>query len=284
MHPYDSRMGAPATSFVSSAQKLLLESPPVGSFVSNPAASTPTSPIHTDIKSNKVPIVIKADSSSSIEAIVAAIKEITVNDDAEGTAAINNAKRFDVVYSGVGDISSADLVLVTGSSTSTPGVVIGYNVGCVGSSVITMARNKEVTLLLSGIIYELVQDLQDLLAAQNLAPALPGTLLGRASVLKVFNIGKTSKVAGCSVKEGMFVMPGSLEAVPGKVVKVRVLRNKKEVIFVGELASLRIEKKTVTEVPAGTECGISVKSFSDILEGDIIECFETEDDLGLSTR
>jgi translation initiation factor IF-2 len=263
---------------LSAAQKLLLEAAD-GDTRGNLSEKKP--------KVVKVPIVLKADSSSSIEAITTVISEISTKVDDD------EVKKFNIIYSGVGDVSTADIALASSNSVSTsennnrkPGIVVGYNVGAIGGAVaLAAAKNKNIQMCMSPVIYHIVQELTDLLSASE-APPLPGTLLGRASVLKVFNVGKSGKVAGCVVKEGAFTMPAADPAVVARAtedevattknVKVRVIRNKKDIIVTGDLTSLRIEKKTVTEVLAGSECGIAINKFTDFMEGDIIECFEVE--------
>lgn len=97
----------------------------------------------------------------------------------------------------------------------------------------------------------------------TLAPPPPGVLVGRAEVRKIFKIGKAGKVAGCEVLEGLIKMDSN----------VRVMRGKRNPIFTGIISSLKVVKDEVKEVPAGSECGVALKDFSELQEGDIIECF-----------
>ena len=98
-----------------------------------------------------------------------------------------------------------------------------------------------------------------------LAPVLVETHLGRAQVLQVFSASKFGKVAGCKVIEGELK----------RGAKVRVYRGS-DIVFEGDLSSLRHEKEDVKEIRQGFECGVGFKNFNDILPGDILQCYTVE--------
>jgi translation initiation factor IF-2 len=98
-----------------------------------------------------------------------------------------------------------------------------------------------------------------------LSPEYKDVIIGRASVLAVFKISKVGAVAGCKVTQGEI----------RRNAKVRLLRNS-QVLFDGEISSLKHEKDDVREVRQGFECGVSFKGFNDIAQGDVVECYTLE--------
>ena len=98
-----------------------------------------------------------------------------------------------------------------------------------------------------------------------LQPEFTERQIGKATILQVFPISKVGKIAGCRVTEGEVRRNG----------KVRVFRAK-DIVYEGEIASLKHEKEDVREVRTGFECGLHFKNFNDMLQGDIIECFVLE--------
>ena len=113
------------------------------------------------------------------------------------------------------------------------------------------------------IIYHLTEDLQKALKGM-LTPEFTEKVIGKASVLQVFQVSK-GKVAGCRVAEGE-IRRGA---------RVRMYRGQ-DIVYEGEIASLRHEKEDVREIRQGFECGILLKNFNDTQPGDVIECFRVE--------
>jgi translation initiation factor IF-2 len=99
-----------------------------------------------------------------------------------------------------------------------------------------------------------------------LAPEFIEKVIGKAEILQIFNISKVGKIAGCRVREGEIRRNG----------KVRVYRGK-DIVYEGEIASLKHEKENEHEVRQGFECGIGLKNFNDIQVGDGIECYVLEE-------
>ena len=114
------------------------------------------------------------------------------------------------------------------------------------------------------IIYRLTEDIEKALKGL-LQPEFVEKAIGKATVLALFPISKLGMVAGCRVTEGEIRRNG----------KIRLLRGK-DIVYEGEIGSLKHEKEDVREVRTGFECGIHFKNFNDVLEGDVIECFVLE--------
>src|SRR5258706_122369 len=191
-------------------------------------------------------LVIKADVQGSQEALVHALTRLA-----------NEEVKVNVVHAGVGGITESDVNLALAASA----VVIGFNTRA-DATARKLAESSGVQLRYYNIIYEAVDEIKAALSGM-LAPERKEQVLGLVEVKQVFRISKVGTVAGCAVKEGL-IKRGA---------QVRVLRDN-VVIHTGELEALKRFKDDVREVKAGYECGISLKNFSDIKEGDQFEVFE----------
>ncbi len=203
------------------------------------------------IKSGEVkhlPVIIKADVQGSIEAIEGVIKKLS-----------NDEVGVQVLHSAVGPISESDISLAKASHA----FIIGFNVRA-NPLARDMARRDGVDIRYYSIIYDVADDVKKGLEGM-LSPELREKIIGYAEIRKVFNITGVGKVAGCMVTEG-FVKRGA---------KVRLLRDN-VVIHDGSLGQLKREKDDVKEVKEGYECGMSFENYSDIKDGDYIECYEIE--------
>ena len=197
---------------------------------------------------NELRLVIKADVRGSAEAIVDALAKLP-----------SDKIKVEVVMSGVGAIIENDVMLASASSA----IVAGFHVR-VNPGVNTLAKREKVEIRLYTIIYELIEDIKDAMTGR-LAPEKREKPQGNAKILKIFSVSKGPKVCGCMVEHG-YVRTGS---------KARVFRNN-ELIFNGEVASLRRFQDDVKEVRQGLECGIRLDNFMDFTEGDIINFYEIE--------
>lgn len=209
----------------------------------------------------KVPIVIKGDVAGSIEALRSSIEELELSDD-------EAICKPDIIYSGVGDVTSSDIAIATTSKAK----VVAFNVAAANNAM-DDARASNIEIGYYSVVYELLKELEDEIRVA-LAPPPPGNLIGRATIQKIFKVGKVGKVAGCLVTEGSIKSDS----------KVRVMRGKRQQIYIGSLSSLKLVKDSVGEVPDGTECGMSFTDFQDFEEDDVIECFvggstENKDDI-----
>jgi translation initiation factor IF-2 len=192
-------------------------------------------------------IVLKADVQGSAEALSEALAGITTKEE---------DVKVKVISSGVGGINESDVNLAIASNA----VIIGFNVRADTSSKNLVEENK-VDLRYYSVIYDAIDDVKKA-ASGLLTPELKEEIIGLAEVKEVFRSRKLGDIAGCMVMEG----------VVRRSAPIRVLRDN-VVIFEGELESLRRFKDDVTEVKAGTECGIGVKNYS-VKVGDQIEIFE----------
>lgn len=212
----------------------------------------------------KLPIVIKADLGGSLEAITSSLlsAEMTASDD---TA----IAKLDVVFGGVGDVTTSDVSLAQAAKAR----VLAFNVAA-SSAAMDEARACNTQISYHNVLYDLLDEMKALIDG-TITPPAPGIVLGQAVVKKIFKIGKTGKVAGCMVESGRILSGNSM---------VRVLRGKTAVFSSGIISTLKVVKEDAEEVPAGSECGISIKGFEDFEEGDIIESYrvnnESEDSTG----
>ena len=193
-------------------------------------------------------IVIKADVKGSGEAIAQSLAELP-----------SEKIRAEVVANGVGPISEGDIEL----AAATGAMVVGFHVR-VNPGVNDLAKKRGVEIRLYSIIYELLEDITDALAGK-LEPEKREKEIGQARILQIFELSKGPKICGCRVDTGV-VKVGA---------KARVRRNK-ELIYNGEVASLRHFKDDVREVKAGLECGIRLDNFTEFDVGDEIEIYEIE--------
>jgi translation initiation factor IF-2 len=199
-------------------------------------------------KVQEFPLVIKADTQGSAEAIAGAVAKI-------GSDQI----RAKVLLAGSGGITESDVTLAKASGAP----VIGFGVRA-NAKAREIAQRDGVALKYYDVIYDLIEDVKAGMAGQ-LGPEAFETVVGRAQVLEVFQAGKIGKAAGVRVLEGYIK----------KALRARVMRDD-VIIYTGSIASLRRFKDDVPEVKAGLECGITLADSSDVKAGDIIETFEVE--------
>jgi len=165
-----------------------------------------------------------------------------------------------VVHAGVGGITESDVNLAMAARA----VIIGFNTRA-DAAARKLAESAGIQLRYYNIIYEAVEEMKAALSGM-LAPERKEAVIGMVEVRQVFRISKIGTVAGCYVLEGA-VRRGA---------QVRVLRDN-VVIHTGDIDSLKRFKDDVREVKAGFECGMSLKNFSDIKEGDQLEVFEVQE-------
>lgn len=194
-------------------------------------------------------LIIKADVQGSLEPIKSSLDDL-------GTGEIS----INILHEGTGNIGKNDIMLAVASKA----IVIGFNVEA-DSSAQRLADTEGVSVRLYSIIYRLVEDIERALKGM-LEPEIKETVIGRAEVRATFRISKIGKVAGC------YVVNGELR----RNAKVRVLRGE-EVIYDGDISSLKHLQDDVTEVRTGFECGITFRKFNDFDEGDIIQCYIVEE-------
>lgn len=197
---------------------------------------------------NSLCVVLKADVNGSCEAITEAFRKLP-----------SEKISINVVHAGVGAITENDVLL----AESSHGIVVGFHVR-VNPGVNALAKKEKVEIRLYTIIYELIEDITDALAGR-LEPEKRDRELGQAKILKVFELSKGPKVCGCVVEKGIMKVGA----------KARVFRNG-ELIYNGEIRSLRRFQDDVREVKQGLECGIKLDNFTDFDEGDTIQIYDVE--------
>jgi translation initiation factor IF-2 len=193
-----------------------------------------------------LPLIIKSDVQGSYEALSTSLQKLSTDE-----------VKVNVLHTGVGAITESDVNLAAASK----GVIIGFNVRAdVGAR--KLIESSGVDVRYYNIIYEAVDEVRAALTGM-LSPEQKESIIGLVEIRQVFRISKIGAIAGCYVLDGM-VKRGS---------RVRVLRNN-VVIHDGELDSLKRFKDDVKEVKAGFECGLSIKGFNEINEGDQLEVYE----------
>ena len=199
-------------------------------------------------KRNTLKVVVKTDVCGSSEAIVESLKKLP-----------SEKISVEVLHAGVGAITESDVQLAASSNA----IVIGFHVR-VNPGVNDLAKKENVEIRLYSIIYELLEDIKDAMAGR-LEPDKREKELGVAHILKIFELSRGPKICGCMVDKGV-VKVGS---------KPRVFW-KGELIFNGEVRSLRRFQDDVKEVRQGMECGIKLDNFLDFDVGDVIQFYEIE--------
>ena len=196
-----------------------------------------------------LPLIIKADVQGSLEALTQSLNKLSTGE-----------VKVTVVHAGVGGISESDINLAAASKA----VVIGFNTRAdVGAR--KAAESLGVDIRYYNIIYAVVDEVKAALSGM-LAPEKKEAIIGLVDIRQVFRISRIGAVAGCMVLSGVVRRGAS----------VRLLRNN-AVMHTGELDSLKRFKDDVREVKEGFECGLSLKNFKDINEGDQLEVFEVQE-------
>ena len=196
-----------------------------------------------------LPMIIKTDVQGSQEALVQSLQKLS-----------NSEVRVQVVHAAVGGISENDVNLAVASKA----VIIGFNTRA-DASARKLAESSGVDIRYYNIIYDAVDEVKAAMSGM-LAPEKREQALGLVEIRQVFHVSKVGSIAGCYVLEGL-VKRGS---------SVRLLRNN-VVLWTGELDSLKRFKDDVKEVKSGFECGLSLKNYNDIQEGDQLEIFEVQE-------
>ena len=207
--------------------------------------------LFSNIKNNQrndLNLVIKTDVQGTAEAIRDSLLKLP-----------SEKIKVNIVHSAVGPISENDILLASASKA----IVVGFHVK-VNPVVNDLAKKQNVEIRLYSIIYELIEDIKDALEGR-LAPDQREVRLGKAKILKIFDVSKGPKVCGCLVEEGL-IRVGA---------KARVYRNN-YLIFNGQVQSLRRFQNDAKEVKSGQECGIRLDNFLDFHENDLIELYEVE--------
>lgn len=196
-----------------------------------------------------LPMIIKTDVQGSQEALVGSLQKLSTSE-----------VRVQVVHAAVGGISESDVNLAVASKA----VIIGFNTRA-DASARKLAEANGVDIRYYNIIYDAVDEIKAAMSGM-LSPEKREQALGLVEIRQVILVSKVGAIAGCYVLEGLAKRGSS----------VRLLREN-VVIWTGELDSLKRFKDDVKEVKAGFECGLTLKNFNDIKEGDQLEVFEVQE-------
>jgi translation initiation factor IF-2 len=193
-----------------------------------------------------LPLILKADVQGSYEGLSHALQKLSTDE-----------VRVNIIHAAVGAVTESDINL----SLASGAVIIAFNVRA-DAQARKLAETSGVDIRYYNIIYEAVDDVKAAMGGL-LSPEKKETIIGMAEVRQVFRITKVGAVAGCMVTNGVIKRAGS----------VRVIRDN-VVVHTGEIDALKRFKDDAKEVKEGFECGLSLKNYNDIMEGDQLECFE----------
>jgi len=194
-------------------------------------------------------VIVKSDVHGSTEALVSALEEIH-----------SDKVDIKVISKGVGHVTRNDVTLASGGGVT----IVGFNVK-LDNGVQSLAKHHDVRIIQHEIIYELIDQVEEAMAELLDAEYLERKS-GAAEIRQVFSVGKNRNVAGCMITEGTIKRNGLARLMRGG-----------EVVHEGKVDTLKRFKDDVKEVRAGYECGINISAYNDYQEGDIIECFEVEE-------
>ncbi|WP_340539349.1 translation initiation factor IF-2 [Nocardioides sp. GXZ039] len=198
--------------------------------------------------SQELNLILKGDVSGSVEALEDALSQIDVGDDVN----------IRVIDRGVGAITETNVDLAAASDA----IIIGFNVRPQGKAT-EMAEKEGVEIRYYTVIYQAIDEIEAALKGM-LKPEFEESTLGQAEIRAIFRSSKIGNIAGCMVTSGVI----------RRNAKVRVIRDGNVVADNLDLASLKREKDDASEVREGFECGLVLRNFQDIKEGDIVEAFE----------
>ena len=191
-------------------------------------------------------VIIKADVQGSYEALAGSLQKLSTDE-----------VKVNVLHSGVGGITESDVNLAIASGA----FIIGFNVRA-DASARKLAENENVEIRYYNIIYDAIDDVKAAMSGM-LSPEEKEQVTGTVEIRQVISVSKVGNIAGCMVTDGVVKRDSH----------VRLIRNN-VVIHTGELSSLKRYKDDVKEVRMGFECGLMIKGYNEIMEGDQLECFD----------
>ena len=190
-------------------------------------------------------IILKGDVDGSVEALTDSFQKLSTEE-----------IQVNIIHKAVGAITESDVLLATASDA----IIIGFNVRPMGNAR-QIADKEEVDIRMYSIIYDAINDLKDAMEGM-LSPELKEEITGTAEIRETFKISKIGTIAGCMVTNGKIIRSSSIRLIRDGVV-----------IYTGELTSLKRFKDDAKEVSKGYDCGMQIKNYNDIKEGDIVESF-----------
>lgn len=191
-------------------------------------------------------IILKGDVDGSVEALTDSFQKLSTEE-----------IQVNIIHKGVGAITESDVLLATASDA----IIVGFNVRPVGNAR-SIADKEEIDIRTYSIIYAAINDLKDAMEGM-LSPEVKEEVTGTAEIRETFKISKVGTIAGCMVLSGKIFRNSGIRLIRDGVV-----------IHTGELTSLKRFKDDVKEVSKGYDCGMQLKGYNDIQEGDVIEAFQ----------
>ncbi|MUK89873.1 translation initiation factor IF-2 [Ornithinibacillus sp. L9] len=197
----------------------------------------------------EINVILKADVQGSVEALASSLQKIEV----EGV-------KIKIIHTGVGAITESDIILASASNA----IVIGFNVRP-DANAKKAADSENVDVRLHRVIYKAIEEIEAAMKGL-LDPEFEEKVIGQAEVRETFKVSRIGTIAGSYVTEGKITRDAGIRLIRNGVVQ-----------FEGEIDALKRFKDDVKEVATNYECGITIKNFNDIKEGDIIEAFVMEE-------
>jgi len=191
-------------------------------------------------------IILKGDVDGSVEALTDSFQNLSTEE-----------IQVNIIHKAVGAITENDVLLASASDA----IIIGFNVRPMGNAR-QIADKEEIDIRTYSIIYDAINDLKDAMEGM-LSPVMKEEITGTAEVREIFKISKLGTIAGCMVTNGKIFRNSGIRLIREGVV-----------IHTGELTSLKRFKDDVREVAKGYDCGVQMKNFNDLVEGDILEAFQ----------
>lgn len=191
-------------------------------------------------------IILKGDVDGSVEALTDSFQKLSTEE-----------IQVNIIHKGVGAITENDVLLATASDA----IIIGFNVRPMGNAR-QIADREEIDIRTYAIIYDAINDVKDAMEGM-LSPEMREEETGTAEVRDIFKISKIGTIAGCIVSSGKIFRNSNIRLIREGVV-----------VYTGVLSSLKRFKDDVREVAKGYECGLQIKNYNDLREGDIIEAFQ----------
>ncbi|AUP78917.1 translation initiation factor IF-2 [Flavivirga eckloniae] len=190
-------------------------------------------------------IILKGDVDGSVEALTDSFQKLSTEE-----------IQVNILHKGVGAITESDVLLASASDA----IIVGFNVRPVGNARM-IADKEEIDIRTYSIIYDAINDLKDAMEGM-LSPELKEEITGTAEIREIFKVSKVGSIAGCMVTNGKILRSSNIRLIRDGVV-----------VYTGELVSLKRFKDDAKEVSKGYDCGMQIKNYNDIKEGDIIEAF-----------
>jgi translation initiation factor IF-2 len=191
-------------------------------------------------------IILKGDVDGSVEALTDSFQKLSTEE-----------IHVNIIHKAVGAITESDVLLASASDA----IIIGFNVRPAGNAR-QVADKEEIDIRTYSIIYDAINDLKDAMEGM-LSPVMKEEVTGTAEIRETFKISKVGTIAGCMVLTGKIFRNSG----------VRLIREG-VVVYTGEFASLKRFKDDVKEVAKGYDCGLQIKNYNDIKEGDIVEAYQ----------